>query len=54
MIQSCSFVTDIIALEVLELIWLSYLGLFRFELKHFDPFLVLDEFSGGQLCFLLT
>ena len=24
---------------------------FRFELKYFDPFLVLDEFSGGLLCF---
>lgn len=23
--------------------------LFRFELKYFDPFLVLDEFSGGYI-----
>lgn len=25
---------------------------FRFELRYFDPFLVLDEFSGGLLCFV--
>lgn len=25
----------------------------RFELKYFDPFIVLDEFSGEKLCFLL-
>lgn len=31
--------------------FLHHLGLFRFELKYFDPFLVLDEFSGEKLCF---
>jgi hypothetical protein len=40
-------------IELVELI--DYVGLFRFELKYFDPFLVLDEFSGEieNLCFLL-
>jgi len=33
--------------ELFELI--GYVGVFRFELKNFDPFLVLDEFSGVHL-----
>lgn len=30
-----------------------FLEIFRFELRYFDPFLVLDEFSGGFSAFLL-
>lgn len=34
--------------------WLVlWVYMFRFELKYFDPFLVLDEFSGGHLCIFL-
>ena len=37
---------------------LLLLGLCRFELRYFDPFLVLDEFSGGYLsvflCFFMN
>lgn len=33
--------------------WVSFFFFSRFELRYFDPFLVLDEFSGGFCFFIL-